>query len=94
MKEYQNSLIQGHGRSNVQAPESRRNKSDGMIGSEGGRVGGFPAASNSFRAFWREPREFLSKYEIAAERADKSKSLDGPGRLVGHCWIKDDNSDD
>jgi hypothetical protein len=94
MKEYQNSVIQGHGKSSVQAPESRHNKSEGMIGSECGRVGGFPFASNSLRAFWREPRVFLSKYEIAAERTDESKSLGGPGMLVGHCWIKDDNSVD
>ena len=87
-------MTHDHGKSSVQAPDSRRNKSDGMIGSECGRVGEFPTASNSLRAFWREPRVFLSKYEIAAERTGESKSLDGPGMSVGHCWIKDDNSDD
>jgi hypothetical protein len=56
MNEDQNSLIHCQGAKSVQAPESRRSKTEGMMGADEGNVGGFPADRSSLRAFWREPR--------------------------------------
>ena len=68
MIEYQNSLTQVHGRSRVHAPESRRRSKEGMMGSEEGSVGGCPEFRRSWRAFWRVPREWDSRYLWAIDR--------------------------
>ena len=89
MIENQNSVTQSHGNKNVHEPESRRRSSDGIMGSEEGRVGGLPASRSSLRAFWREPRLCVSRYLVAVARVEGSKIVAGPGTLDGHCWIRD-----